>query len=130
MSDTLIDSSAWIAFFRGEPPAVGRVGKLLDKGRVSIWGPIAAEVLSGAPSQREFDLLRRLFRSLEWLADPASLWDRVAEHRFTLARNGYQASLVDLSIALAAADAVQTLLTRDGDFRRIRTVVPIDLEVF
>src|SRR6266851_9731822 len=58
LSDTLVDSSAWIAFFRGEHSAVRRIDRLLAEGRVATWGPIAAEVLSGVPSRKEFDLLR------------------------------------------------------------------------
>jgi len=99
-------------------------------GKRATWGPVAAEVLSGVPSRKEFDLLKELFGGLVWLADPVSLWERVAEHRFLLARKDYQASLVDLAIGLAAADAGHTLLTRDADFRRIQEVVPIELDVF
>jgi predicted nucleic acid-binding protein len=130
LSDTLVDSSAWTAFFRGERPAVARIDRLLVDGRVATWGPVAAEVLSGVPSRKEFDLLKRLFHGLEWLADPSSLWERVAEHRFFLARKGYQASLVDLAISLAASDAGHALLTRDSDFRRIQEVVAIELDLF
>jgi predicted nucleic acid-binding protein len=130
LSDTFVDSSAWIAFFRGERSAVARIDRLLADGRVATWGPIAAEVLSGVPSRKEFDLLKGLFHGLVWLADPVSLWERVAEHRFLLSRKGYQASLVDLAIGLAAADAGHRLLTRDAGFRRIQEVVPIELDVF
>ena len=130
MSDTLVDSSAWIAFLRGEPPAVRRIDPLLARGRAATWGPIAAEVLSGAPSRKDFDVLKRVFHGLDWLTDPPALWDRVAEHRFALARRGYQASLVDLMIALSALDAGHALLTRDSDFRTIQSVIPIEVEVF
>ena len=130
MNDTLVDSSAWIAFLRGDPPAVRRIDPLLARGRVSTAGPIAAEVLSGAPSRKDFDLLKRVFHGLEWLSEPKAIWDRLAEHRFALARRGYQASLVDLMIALSALDAGHALLTRDRDFRRIQGVIPIEVEVF
>jgi predicted nucleic acid-binding protein len=130
LSDTLVDSSVWISFFRGEPAAVRRVDSLLAEGRVATWGPIAAEVLSGVPSRKEFDLLKRLFEGLDCLADPSALWERVAEHRFLLARNGYQASLIDLAISVAASEAGHVLLTRDSDFRRIQEVVAIELNLF
>lgn len=130
MSDTLVDSSAWVAFLRGERPAVWRIDPLLADGRVAITGPISAEVLSGARSRADFDLLKRLLHGLEWLGEPSSLWERVAEHRFALARKGYQASLIDLTIALSALDAGHGLLTRDSDFRRIQAVIPVELQVF
>lgn len=130
MSDILVDTSAWVAFFRGDAAAIRRVDPLLAEGRVAITGPVFAEVLSGARRAADFDLLNRLLRGLDRLAEPEALWDRVAEHRFALARRGYQASLVDLTIALAALDSGHTLLTRDSDFRRIQAVVPAELEIF
>ena len=130
MTDSLIDTSAWVSFLRGDRAAVRRVDPLLAEGRVAITGPISAEVLSGARSSRDFDLLKRLLHGLEWLPEPASLWERVAAHRFALARRGYQASLVDLTIALSAFETGHRLLTRDADFRRIQTVVPMELAIF
>ena len=130
MTDTLVDTSAWVAFFRGDPAAVRRVDPLLGDGRAAINGPIFAEVVSGARTTSHFELLKRLLRGLDRLREPEALWDRVAEHRFALARRGYQASLVDLTIALAALDSGHTLLTRDSDFRRIQAVVPAELEIF
>ena len=74
--------------------------------------------------------MKELFQGLVWLADPSSLWERVAEQRFLLVRKGYQASLADLAISLAASDAGHALLTRDSDFRRIQEVVAIELDLF
>jgi predicted nucleic acid-binding protein len=130
MSDVLVDTSAWVAFLRGESAAVRRVDRLLADGRAAITGPIVAEVLSGARTRPEFDLLKRLLHGVNRLPDPQAVWDRVAEHRFALARLGHQASLVDLAVALAALDAGHAVLTRDLDFRPIRIVIPVDLEVF
>jgi len=58
------------------------------------------------------------------------MWPRVTDYRFTLARGGFFAGLVDLVIAATALDAGLILLTRDRDFERIRTVVPIELDLF
>ena len=55
MSDILIDSSAWIDFFRGDSAAVARVDALLADGRAAICGPIFAEVVSGAQQRQLFD---------------------------------------------------------------------------
>ena len=130
MSDTLVDTSAWVAFLRGDSVAVRRIDPLLADGRVAVTGPIIAEIVSGARTREAFDLLKRLLHSLDRLPEPASLWDRISEHRFSLARQGYQASLIDLAIAVAALDAGHTLLTRDLDFRRIQTVVPAEVAIF
>jgi predicted nucleic acid-binding protein len=107
-----------------------RVGELLDEGAALICGPVAAELLSGARTSGEYALLRHLAGGLESLPDPEGAWSRVAEYRFALARSGFLVGLIDLLIAATALDAGLTLLTRDRDFARIRTVVPIELDLF
>ena len=130
MSATVVDSSAWIGFLRGDVAAVSRVDRLLSDGAVVVTGPIRAEVLSGAQTSGQYERLRRLFEGLIRMADPPDLWDRVAEYRFALARGGFQAEIVDLAVAVAALSGGHRLLTRDRDFARIRTVVPIELDLF
>jgi len=130
VSLSVVDSSAWISFLRGDAAAIRRIDPLLAIAEVAVAGPIMAEVLSGTGSRDEFDHLKDLFEGLERLADPADVWDRVAEARYTLARKGYQASLVDLVIALACLDGGHKLVTRDRDFRAISRVVPLEVEIF
>ena len=128
MSDLLIDTSIWIDFFRGTPDVVHRVDAALEHDRVAVCGPIVAEVLSGTRTRVEFARVRAAFEGLALLPDPLDAWPRVGEARFALARRGTQAALIDILIALTAAEADHTLLTRDSDFRRIAAVVPVELE--
>jgi predicted nucleic acid-binding protein len=130
VSATVVDTSAWVDFLRGDEAAVSRVDRLLADGSVVVTGPIRAEVLSGAPTSGQYERLRRLFEGLIRMADPPDLWDRVSEYRFALARGGFQAEIVDLAIAVATFAGGHRLLTRDRDFTRIRTVVPIELDLF
>ena len=130
MNLAVVDTSAWIGFFRGDASAVRRIDPLLADGTAAVTGPIVAEVLSGASTRAEFEHLRDLFQGLERLADPPTLWDRVAEARYELARRGHQAALVDLSIAVTCHDSGDRLLTRDRDFRAIVRVIPVEVEIF
>jgi hypothetical protein len=130
VNPVLADTSVWIDFFRGQPEAVARLRPLLEERRVAIAGPVYAELLSGPRTPEIQDKLRTRLRSLHWLPEPAEVWDRVAEARFALARQGRQAALVDALIAVTAAAARCTLLTRDRDFVRISRVLPLQLELF
>lgn len=130
MSDVLVDSSAWIDFFRGERASVSRVDPLLSDGRASICGPVLAEVTSGARTLAVFNELRARLRGLNQLSDPPDLWDRVAEARFRLARQGVQAHIADLTIAVTASAHGHVLLTRDKDFRAIAKTIAFDLDLF
>ena len=95
-----------------------------------ICGPVEAELLSGARTSREFAALKALAEGLEAVPDADRMWARVRDYRFALARGGFLAGLIDLVIAATAFDAGLPLLTRDRDFQRIRTVVPIELDLF
>ncbi len=130
MTRCLVDTSAWVDFLGGERSAVERVGELVAEGAAVICGPIVAELLSGARASGEFARLKDLAGALETLPDPEDAWNRVADYRYALARGGFLVGLVDLLIAATALDAGLTLLTRDRDFERIRTVVPIELDLF
>ena len=130
MSDVLVDSSVWVDFFRGEKRAVARVDSLLEQDRVAISGPILAEVVSGAPTVASFQQLRTRLSALNALADPPDLWERVGDLRFQLARQGNQAHLIDLVVAVTAHAHGHALLTRDRDFTAIAAAITLDLEVF
>jgi len=130
VSDVLVDSSAWIAFLRGDRDAVQRIDPLLAEDRAATTPMIVAEVTSGARTRALFDELTTRFAALPSLAEPARAWPRIAELRFTLARRGVQAHLVDLAIALAAADAHHALLTRDRDFEVIAPLIALELDLF
>ena len=130
MSRVLVDSSAWIDFLHGRPEAVRRVDLLLADDLAATAGVITAEVTSGARTRVEFDQLREMFGALPQIEPPHELWHRVAESRFALARQGVQAHLVDLAIAVTAASSGCRLLTRDRDFVAIARAAAVDLDVF
>lgn len=131
MTVRLVDTSVWVAFFRGDPKAVEKLDRLLEQGDVATTGPVFAEVVSGARERRTYDRLRDLFQGLLWLSPPVSCWERVGELRFTLAKRGVQAHLVDLLIASTAAEHGCPLVTRDKDFQQIAVALPsLELESF
>ena len=130
MSDVLVDSSVWIDFFRGVPEARKRLDPLLVAGRAAICGPVYAEILSGARERGTFDRLARVLLSQRRLEAPPSAWEEVAETRFSLARQGLQANIIDLLIALTALHSGHSLLARDRDFQIIGRALPVEIEIF
>lgn len=130
MDVTLVDSSMWVAFFRGDAEAVRRLDPLLAQKQAVINGPIFVEVVSGATNRALQATIVEYFRAIPWLRPFEPAWERAAETRYTLARRGRTSSVLDVMIALSASDWGATLLTRDRDFVRIAEVLPLDLELF
>ena len=54
----LIDTSAWIEFFKKKEPWYSAVSGLMDDKRVCCAGIILAELIQGAKSEKEMEVLR------------------------------------------------------------------------
>jgi predicted nucleic acid-binding protein len=122
----LVDTSVWVRFFRmAQSPEARTLDALLALAAVTTCAPIRAEVVSGAPTPREFARLRALFDALSVLEPPGDVWRQLEACRFALARRGHQASVVDLFIALTAQAHRVAFWTLDEDFRHLSAVVPI-----
>jgi predicted nucleic acid-binding protein len=130
MDIVLVESSAWISFFRGDVAACRRIDPLLQAKVVRITGPVFVELGSGAKSKAIQSELQALLLVIPWLSPFEPVWERVAETRFLLARNGQSCSVIDIMIAQAASDWGAKLLTRDRNFERMTGVLPLELEIF
>ena len=53
----LVDTSAWVAFFRGEEPACARVVELVGAGRALRCGPVELELRQGLRRAEAPDVL-------------------------------------------------------------------------
>jgi predicted nucleic acid-binding protein len=125
---TLVDPSAWIDFFRGRGRLSADVDDLLRDNRVALCGPIVTEIRRGLRSSAERRQVLPLLEGCHFLSSPANLWDEAGDLGFTLARAGVTARSMDLLIATYALGHGVTLLTRDGDFARMRRAgVPLQL---
>lgn len=124
-SGILVDTSVWVRFFRSAQnrEAVHLDGLLQAQG-VKTCAPIRAEVLSGARTERERIRLRELFRAVPCLDLPGDIWELIEEARFTLARKGIQATLIDLMIASVSEQGAAPLWTLDEDFSHIQNAIP------
>lgn len=130
MDIELVDTSAWIDFFRGDAKAVKRIDALLEQDAARLCGPVYAELLSGSRNKAEQNHLKTDFQAIPWITINETAWERAADVRFNLARIGEQCGLLDVLIAQTAVDGGARLLTRDRDFVRIARVLPVELEVF
>ena len=128
MSPVLIDTSVWIDFFRrGDAPESDMLVELIRRKLARITGLVAAELLSGAGSGKEFATLQDYLSALDRLDDPPDLWPRVAAARYRLARKGFQASVADTIVAVVAHHHRASLLTRDAHFVLMARTLPLKL---
>jgi predicted nucleic acid-binding protein len=58
LDKVLVDTSAWIEFFRKKDPWYSVIAGLMDDKRVCCSGIILAELIQGAKSEKELEILR------------------------------------------------------------------------
>jgi tRNA(fMet)-specific endonuclease VapC len=116
----LVDTSAWVDFFRGRQPVADVVDVLLGEERVVIHGVIRAELLQGTRSDRDFETLRGLLDALPALDEPSDLWVAVGRLGARARRAGVNGvGIPDLVIALVAEHNGVPLLTLDAHFQAL-----------
>jgi predicted nucleic acid-binding protein len=116
---TLVDTSAWIAFFRGEEPCASVVEGLLEENQVVLCGPILTELRRGLRPQERRQVLP-LLEGCGLLEQPTNLWLEAGDLGAVLARKGASPKSLDLLIATYALAHDVPLLTLDRDFELMR----------
>ncbi len=126
----LIDTSAWIEFFRprGDPAIKARVADLIGLGTAAYTCPIRYELILGARPQELKDLHEALGFSRRVVATPAH-WDAAAGLGVTLRLKGCNFPALDLLIATVASAGKISLVARDAHFSAIREQALPDLDL-
>jgi predicted nucleic acid-binding protein len=117
----LVDTSAWIAFFRGTGGAAEIVDVALGENQIAWCGPVATELRRGFVSARERTQVLGLLESCHWLDEPHSLWQQAGDLGYALRRKGVTVKTFDLLIATYALSHGVELLTLDSDFVAMRS---------
>jgi len=116
----LVDTSAWIDFFRGKGSLAGRVGDALATNEAALCGPIITELRRGLRSPSERRKVIPLLDGCHQLEQPANLWEEAAELGYVLARKGVTVKTLDLLIATYALSHGVAVLASDADFGSMR----------
>lgn len=118
---TLIDTSAWIEFFRpkGDPLVKARVGDLLAIKQAAYTCPVAFELFTGARKEELDDLRTGLGMAVRIELLPQH-WDSAAVSNAALRARGINLPASDLLIAMVAHSGGMPLLAKDAHFETIR----------
>jgi tRNA(fMet)-specific endonuclease VapC len=116
----LVDTSAWIEFFRGRDPVASMVDEALATNDAAICGPVETELRRGLRDERERKRVLPLLSGCLTLYEPHDLWTAAGELGFRLRRRGVTPKTLDLLIAVYALNHGAALLTTDTDFLLMR----------
>jgi len=115
----VVDTSVWIAFFRGRDSALATAfERLLDRDQVLVPAPVRIEILGGA---RHTDLtrLRRVLAALPVVEPGPATWSRIDGWIDACVAAGQHFGVGDLLVAAIAAERAAPVWSLDGDFERL-----------
>ena len=115
----LIDTSAWVDFFRGTSKTADAVAELIEKGQAYICGVISYELIQGAKSEEEALHLASVLAALHYIEMTSDLWIRAGNISFGLRRKGLTLPMSDLLIGALALEHGLEVLTLDDHFTSI-----------
>jgi predicted nucleic acid-binding protein len=120
----LIDTSAWIEFFRaaGSPAIKSQVADALAQDEAAYTCPVRFELFIGA-RRSELDALREGLSYARRIPASPGHWDAAAEHGAKLRAKGATVPASDLLIATIAAAEKLPLVACDKHFELIRKKV-------
>lgn len=124
----LVDTSAWVEFFRGRDPVASAVDALLEFDEAALCGPVVTEIRRGLRTLVERRRVLPLLAGCRLLEQPPGLWEEAGDIGFALARRGASVKTLDLLIAAYALSHDVGILTTDADFARMRRAgIPLAL---
>lgn len=118
-SDVMLDTSAWIAFFRGQPAdAADRVQALLREDRAITCSPVLFEIRRGL-RPKELHAVQTLLSALRHIAFTEVDWQAAAGLDRSLRTGEITLPLMDILIAAVCLRNHYALLTLDEHFRAV-----------
>lgn len=128
---TLIDTSAWIEFFRraGDPTTKTRVATLIELSEAAFCGPVEFELLTGARRSERRDI--ELALSYSHILDfPRACWQQAAEIEQKVRRRGVTVPRDDILVAAAAIHHGVPVYTTDPHFELLSRKGRLDLDLY
>jgi len=124
----LVDTSAWIDFFRKTEHGLHQmVASLLRENRAAGTGLIILELLLGAKTNKELQVVSTLIDTIHMVHESHSTHIEAGKMGHALAQKGKTMAVVDLMIAELAIENNLPLFTFDRRFTTIAESFPLHL---
>ncbi|MGB9714817.1 MAG: type II toxin-antitoxin system VapC family toxin [Thermodesulfovibrionales bacterium] len=116
----LVDTSVWVKCFRGLDTSLkDRISSLVLEDRVFVSEIIIMEILRGAKSDKEYNMLYQDFLALPQLTIDHDVWEMAWKTAYKNRKGGINVPMVDVIISAIAMRYKCTLLHSDKHFNLI-----------
>ena len=114
----VVDSSVWVAAFRGDAAIGAELARLLDDDLAALTSPVRLELLGGS-KPGEFSQLRRVLGAVPSFVPSVNGWKKVETWVEKATRVGQRFGVMDLLIAATAEEHRASVWSLDSDFERM-----------
>ena len=123
----LIDTSAWIEYFRkiGNKNYKNEILQCLTNNVAAICGLIKTELLVHAKTKKEYNLLESDLSGIHWFETDIIIYNKSSEIGFNLRRKGITVPTTDLIIASCALIYNAEIIHFDKHFEQIKVHYPL-----
>ena len=118
----LIDTSVWIAYFQANAPAgvLEKVDELLSDGDILVPKIVLAELIQGAHSEKDLNVIREFVEAFTIIGESADTWMEAGKLSFALKKKGKTINLADCYLAILAKEHKCSIMTLDKHFKEIQ----------
>jgi len=120
----IADTCIWIEFFRTKSEISNRLRDLISKNLVAGIGIIIAELLQGIKTNKEREIIKEIFNTIEYLEITKDIWLESGNLARELRSQGKTVPLSDIIIACCAKKQKYQIFTIDKHFQ----IIP-DIEI-
>ena len=124
----LVDTSVWIEYFRRKgSPVASLLRDIVKQNRACYAGPVAVELIQGAKTEKEVEVINRLLDMITYVDATRSHFHHAGDLSRTAAREGKIFSTVDMLLAAIAHDEGLILFSLDRHFGEISQYCSLQL---
>ena len=117
----LADTNIFVKFWKTN---AGEIGEVFAQEEIVICGPVRAELMHGARTDKEMKRILNMLDIFEELAMNEKDWMKVGKNLYRLRINGVNLPFADAVIASVALKYDIPLWTNDRHFTHIQGVIP------
>lgn len=128
MKNILIDTSAWVEYFKGNLTAVAMVHER-ENYTAYIVGPVITELIQGLKSEKDKDVFTTSLESIPRLTITDQDWFDAGIFGAQLRSKGITVPLTDLIIYTVAGNNRCSICTLDKHFKTIDTALGVKVEI-
>jgi len=115
----IVDTSVWIEYFKNRPILADHLDRQLMAGNIFTVGPVIAEMLQGARTEKDYHALKNSIDGLPFVETCFEDWMLAGSISFKLRKKGVTVPITDCLIAAVAIRQKASIMTYDRHFAYI-----------